>query len=392
METEKLQKVLAAQGFGSRRGMEQWIADGRVTVNGKKASLGDRVSTRDKVTVDGEAILRTEHQEGIKILQYNKPESEICSRDDPKGRASVFDSLPKLESGRWLSIGRLDINTTGLLLFTNNGELANKLMHPSTGLERRYLARVRGQLSQKELETIIGKGVELDGKQAKFTDVIVVERDNSATNHWVEVGIEEGRNREVRRIFEALGHPVSRLKRISYGGISLMPNIRLGHAKEMAPLQIEKMLKKLELSEFVAKVRPHKDAEGSSLRPKKKPRGQHVRGSKEAEAKSLSDRLSYKEKQERQKKFRSRQREERESGGRDSRKKSTHSKRSGSGASYAKSKNSSNESRRADSGKSGSRRSESRMSDSGRANSNRSSSSRSSSKPNQKRTPPNRKR
>ncbi len=300
MDTEKLQKVLAAQGFGSRRGMEVWITEGRVTVNGKKASLGDRVSVRDKISVDGAAIFRTEHQEGIQMLQYNKPEGEICSHNDPKGRPTVFDNLPKLLSGRWLSVGRLDLNTTGLLLFTNNGDLANKLMHPSTGLERRYLARIRGKLNQSELEKIIGEGVELDGKKAKFTDVIVVDREDTAANHWVEVGIEEGRNREVRRIFEALGHSVSRLKRISYGDVTLMPNVRMGHAKEMAPLQIEKMLKHLSLDEFVSKVRPHKD----NPKAKGKPLMQNSRGSKGAIAKSVTDKLNHKEQQARKRKSR----------------------------------------------------------------------------------------
>ena len=308
METEKLQKVLAAQGLGSRRAMEKWIAEGRVSVNNKKATLGDRVTVRDKISVDGQALLRSQQHEGIKLLQYNKPEGLICSHDDPKGRPTVFENLPKLESGRWLSIGRLDLNTTGLLLFTNNGELANKLMHPSTGLERRYMVRVRGKLTQQELETAIGKGIELDGKTAKFTDIIVVERDETAANHWLEVGIEEGRNREVRRIFETLGHPVSRLKRISYGGISLMPNVRLGHAKEMAPLQIEKMLKKLGLDEFVSKVRPYKDDKVAI----RKSRKQSVRGSQQAEARSLSDRLNYKEQQDRKKKHRQRQKEQRD--------------------------------------------------------------------------------
>ena len=311
METEKLQKVLAAQGLGSRRAMEKWIADGRVSVNNKKASLGDRVAIQDSIAVDGQVLLRSQQHEGIKLLQFNKPEGLICSHDDPKGRPTVFENLPKLESGRWLSVGRLDLNTTGLLLFTNNGELANKLMHPSTGLERRYMARVRGSLTQEELETAIGQGIKLDGKIAKFTDIIVIERDESAANHWLEVGIQEGRNREVRRIFEALGHPVSRLKRISYGGISLMPNVRLGHAKEMAPLQIEKMLKKLGLDEFVSKVRPHKDDKNTA----RKPRRQSVRGSQEAKAKSLSDRLSYKEQQDRKKKHRQRQKEQRDQTG-----------------------------------------------------------------------------
>lgn len=299
--TEKLQKVLAAQGLGSRRGMEQWIAEGRIKVNGVRALLGDRVSKRDKITVDNHAIYRTEHTENIKFLQYNKPEGEICSRDDPKGRPTVFDKLPTLLNGRWLSIGRLDLNTSGLLLFTNNGELANKLMHPSTGVVRRYMARVRGKLNDDELKLIVTKGVELDGKMAKFTDAIVVDRDIEGANHWLEVGIEEGRNREVRRIFETLGHPVSRLKRISYGGLQLMSNVRKGHAKEMAPLQIEKMLKKLGLNEFISKVRLHKNDDKKVL--KKTPaHSQHSKGSKAAVAKSASDKLRFKENKERKKK------------------------------------------------------------------------------------------
>ncbi len=300
VDTEKLQKVLAAQGLGSRRSMEQWIVDGRVLVNGLKASLGDRVGLRDKIAVDGAVIYRTEHNESVKLLQYNKPEGRICSRDDPKGRPSVFENLPKLQSGRWLSVGRLDLNTSGLLLFTNNGELANKLMHPSTGVLRRYMARIRGKLTDAELKQIVGQGVELDGKMAKFHDVVVVEREDNGANHWVEVGIEEGRNREVRRIFEALGHPVSRLKRISYGDVTLMPNVRLGHAKEMAPLQIEKMLKHLGLDEFVPKVRPHKDEK----KTKASTRSQNARGSKEAVARSMSDKLSFKEQKNRKRKSR----------------------------------------------------------------------------------------
>ena len=296
--TEKLQKVLAAQGLGSRRGMEKWISEGRVKINGVKASLGDRVSPKDKIMVDNQLIHRAEQFENIKFLQYNKPEGVICTRDDPKGRPTVFDNLPKLINGRWLSVGRLDLNTRGLLLFTNNGELANKLMHPSTGLIRRYMARIRGKLSERELTQIVGEGVELDGKSAKFHDVVVVDRQEHSANHWIEVGIEEGRNREVRRIFETLGHPVSRLKRISYGDVQLMPNIRLGHAKEMPPLQIEKMLKKLGLDEFIPKVRQHHE------QAKLNTRSRNTRGSKESIAKSISDKLSFKETQDRKRKQR----------------------------------------------------------------------------------------
>jgi len=321
IQTEKLQKVLASQGYGSRRGMEQWIKDGRVSVNGKKAHLGDRVSLRDKISVDNAVITRSDQSEGIKLLQYNKPEGEICSRNDPKGRPTVFDNLPRLLNGRWLSIGRLDLNTSGLLLFTNNGELANKLMHPSTGVQRRYLARIRGKLTQQELEAITESGVEVDGKLAKFTDVVVVDREDSAANHWVEVGIEEGRNREVRKIFEATGqgHAVSRLKRISYGGVNMMSNVRLGHAKEMPPMQIEKMLKFLGLDELVAKVRPYQDGNkpggkgnnSSAKQLNRKPNKQAVKGSREASERSRSDKLAFQEKQlqaKRTKKFKSSER------------------------------------------------------------------------------------
>lgn len=298
--TEKLQKVLAAQGFGSRRGMEQWIEDGRIKVNGRLAKLGDRVSARDQIEVDGERLYRSDQQERIRMLQYFKPEGEICSRDDPLGRPTVFDNLPALDSGRWLSVGRLDLNTSGLLLFTNNGELANALMHPSAGLIRRYMARVRGQLSQEELEKIVGEGVVIDGKPAKFHDVVVVERETDGANHWLEVGIEEGRNREVRRIFESLNHPVSRLKRIAYGSVTLMPNLRQGLAKEMAPMQIEKLLKSYGLDGFVEKVRL-RDKPSS---PDKASKGNNVRGSRQAKVRSTRDKLKFKADKERQRKSR----------------------------------------------------------------------------------------
>jgi len=297
MTTEKLQKVLAAQGLGSRRGMEEWISAGRVKVNGKTAQLGARVSYRDEIVVDGQLLGRSDKNDKIRFLQYHKPEGEICSRNDPQGRATVFENLPDLDNGRWLSIGRLDLNTSGLLLFTNNGEAANALMHPSTGLVRRYMARVRGQLTEQELKQAVGEGVMLDGKPAKFHDIIVVERDTEGANHWLEVGIEEGRNREVRRIFESLGHPVSRLKRIAYGTVGLMPNLRKGHAKEMPPMQVEKLLKHYKLNDLVEKVR-QKAANANQQQAKVKGAN---KGSQQAQSRSARDKLKFKADKERKK-------------------------------------------------------------------------------------------
>ena len=210
-----MQKLLAAAGHGSRREVESWIAAGRVVVNGHTAKLGDRVNLSDSVLVDGKRVaLRVETQP--RVLLYHKPVGELVTRSDPEGRATVFSSLP---SGRWVAVGRLDLNSSGLLLFTDSGELANRLMHPRYGVEREYSARIRGALTAAEERKLL-EGIPLDGVQARF-DSIRRERAGEGTNGWYRVVLKEGRNREVRRLFEALGHPVSRLVRIRYGPIAL---------------------------------------------------------------------------------------------------------------------------------------------------------------------------
>lgn len=255
LDSDKLQKVLANNGLGSRRAMETWIADGRVLVNGKAATLGDRVTQKDRIVVDGSPLVRNQQQQRLQCLIYHKPEGQICSRKDNAGRPTVFENLPELDAGRWISVGRLDINTSGLLLFTNNGELANKLMHPSTGLTRRYMARIRGELSFEQIKLITKKGVMLDDKLAKFEEIKVMDRLEPGANHWIEVSIREGRYREVRRILEAVDHPVSRLKRTSYGSVKLSPRLRQGKTELMAPMQLEKLLESHGLDEFVPLVR-----------------------------------------------------------------------------------------------------------------------------------------
>lgn len=255
VDSDKLQKVLANNGMGSRRAMETWIADGRVLVNGKTATLGDRVTSSDRIVVDGSPLTRSQHQERLQCLMYHKPEGQICSRKDNAGRPTVFENLPNLDVGRWISVGRLDINTSGLLLFTNNGELANKLMHPSTGVTRRYMARIRGELSFDQIKLITKKGIMLDDKLAKFDEVKVMDRLEPGANHWIEVSIREGRYREVRRILEAVDHPVSRLKRTSYGSVKLSPRLRQGKTELMAPMQLEKLLESHGLEDFVPLVR-----------------------------------------------------------------------------------------------------------------------------------------
>ena len=210
-----MQKLLAAAGHGSRREVESWIAAGRVVVNGHTAKLGDRVTLSDSVLVDGKpVVLRAETQP--RVLLYHKPVGELVTRSDPEGRATVFSSLPP---GRWVAVGRLDLNSSGVLLFTDSGELANRLMHPRYGLEREYSARIRGALTAAEERKLL-EGIPLDGVQARF-DSIRSERAGEGTNRWYRVVLKEGRNREVRRLFEALGHPVSRLVRIRYGPIAL---------------------------------------------------------------------------------------------------------------------------------------------------------------------------
>ena len=240
---EKLQKVLARTGLGSRREMERWIESGRVVVNGKPAKLGDRVDDRARINVDGRPLDRTSAQHTRCIL-YHKPTGEVCSRNDPQGRRTVFERLPKLKSGRWISIGRLDFNTSGLLLFTTDGELANALMHPSSNIEREYMVRVMGQVEPAMLQRMT-EGVMLEDGVARFTDI--QDGGGDGINHWFYVVLMEGRNREVRRLWESQGLTVSRLKRVRYGEVFIPSRVKQGQWIELEPKEIKSLYRSANL-------------------------------------------------------------------------------------------------------------------------------------------------
>jgi 23S rRNA pseudouridine2605 synthase len=237
--SEKLQKVLAESGIGSRREMERWIDAGRVRVNGKPAKIGDRVERDDRITVDGRALRRPSAALATRIVAYHKPAGEVCTRSDEEGRPTVFASLPGLPSGRWLGVGRLDLMTTGLLLFTNNGELANRLMHPSRGIEREYAVRVMGEVDASARERL-HRGVELDDGPAHFDNV--EEAGGTGANRWYHVTLREGRNREVRRLWESQGLLVSRLHRVRYGPVRLERGLKLGTFRELTAAEVNAVL------------------------------------------------------------------------------------------------------------------------------------------------------
>ena len=247
--SEKLQKVLAAAGLGSRRQLEKWIVDGRVSVNGSIATLGDRVEAADRIMVDGRAV-KTSQDEAPRVLMYSKPEGEVCTASDPDGRPTVYDVLPKINTGRWIGVGRLDINTSGLLLFTNYGELANRLMHPSYEIKREYLARIHGEVDQK-MQKRLTDGVVLDDGIAKFQTVKAQHHrsaeDQISSNNCFRCILAEGRTREVRRLWESQDVEVSRLKRISYGPIELPSFIRRSEFIELEPKQVSALFKAVNL-------------------------------------------------------------------------------------------------------------------------------------------------
>jgi len=224
-EGEKLQKVLARLGLGSRREIERWISEGRIKVDDEVATLGDRITAKARVKVDGRPVKMDGAEKATRVLLYNKPEGEVCSASDPEGRKTVFDRLPKLQGERWIVVGRLDINTTGLLLFTTDGELANKLMHPSSEIDREYLVRVLGTADGRVLENL-KTGVELEDGPAQFTDV--VDGGGEGVNHWYYVCLKEGRNREVRRLWESQGLQVNRLKRVRFGPVFMPSRLKAG--------------------------------------------------------------------------------------------------------------------------------------------------------------------
>ena len=245
-ETEKLQKALANNGIGSRREMERWIQEGRISVNGQKATLGDRVALTDQIRVDGHLISRNREKTPCRILMYNKPEGELCSRNDPEGRATVFERLPKIVDDRWIAVGRLDINTSGLLLFTNDGELANRLMHPRHEIEREYAVRIFGEVTPQMLR-VLQKGVELEDGIAKFTHIHVRPTDDESQNQWFNVTLSEGRNREVRRLWESQGVQVSRLMRVRYGILDLQKRLPQGAWMELDLARVNQLRKMVQL-------------------------------------------------------------------------------------------------------------------------------------------------
>ena len=237
-DSEKLQKVLAREGVASRRTLETWIREGRIKVNDHIAQLGERITASDAIWVDGKRMTML----GVaqpEVLIYHKPCGEICARSDPQGRDLVFAHLPEPKSGRWISVGRLDINTSGLLLLTNQGELAHRLMHPSHEIEREYLVRVHGQASPLQLKQL-QEGVYIDGERVAFKSVI--ETAGRQSNHWYRVILTEGRYREVRRIWEALGLRVNRLMRVRYGNIELPKSLQAGEAVWLKPHELQSLM------------------------------------------------------------------------------------------------------------------------------------------------------
>lgn len=274
--SEKLQKILARAGQGSRRELEEIIAAGRVSVDGKVATLGDRVqvSSATKIRIDGNLInLIPTQKEICRVLMYYKPEGELCTRSDPEGRATVFDRLPRLVGSRWIAVGRLDINTSGLLLFTTDGELANRLMHPSREVEREYSVRVFGNIDEAMIQRL-RKGVQLEDGPANFKQIKVV--GGTGLNQWFDVTLTEGRNREVRRLWESQGVEVSRLIRIRYGNIKLEKGLPRGGWEEMDLEQVNYLRELVGLPEETkTKVDVTKNRRRTNIRQIRKAVKQH---------------------------------------------------------------------------------------------------------------------
>jgi len=239
MSEERVQKVLSRMGFGSRRVIERWIEQGRIKINDKTCTLGDTVKPGDRVHVDSKRIIvREQKPESTRVIMYHKPEGEVCTRSDPEGRPTVFDHLPKSGRSRWVGIGRLDINTSGLMLFTTNGALANRLMHPSNRVEREYAVRVNGNVTKEDLRQLLTE-VTLEDGPAHFDDI--QDGGGEGYNHWYYVVIREGRKREVRRLWEAIGARVSRLIRVRYGTIIMPKSLRKGRVKDLDASEINQL-------------------------------------------------------------------------------------------------------------------------------------------------------
>lgn len=259
----KLHKALAEAGLGSRRELEEWIAAGRVSVNGEPAHVGQRVGPRDRVKVNGRLVYLRFAQRPPRVLMYHKPEGEIVTRDDPEGRPSVFDRLPPLKGGRWVAIGRLDFNTSGLLLFTTGGELANRMMHPRYGIVREYAVRLVGELSEEKRGELL-EGVPLEDGVAQLDSL--EDAGGEGTNHWYRVTLAEGRNREVRRLFEGVNMTVSRLMRVRYGPVEMPRRLKRGMWSEMTEVETLVLMRTLGLA-----TRAPQSAKEPSPKPAPKP-------------------------------------------------------------------------------------------------------------------------
>lgn len=267
--SDRLQKVMATAGLGSRRALEKHIAEGRVTVDGRAAALGQSVTEGAVIGFEDRRWRVARKSARQRTLIYNKPEGEVTSRADPEGRPTVFDRLPPLKDARWIAIGRLDINTTGLLILTTDGELANRMMHPSGQVDREYACRIRGQADADQLERL-RQGVELEDGPASFSDIQAA--GGSGENHWYHVTIMEGRNREVRRLWESQGLTVSRLKRVRYGAAFLPRRLRMGQWSEITPREHEILREDVGLPAgaetlALAEIHPSRGRAGVSSKP-----------------------------------------------------------------------------------------------------------------------------
>jgi 23S rRNA pseudouridine2605 synthase len=266
---QRLHKLLALAGLGSRRDMEELIASGRITINGQTAQVGAGVVATDVVRLDSRPLHLPFEAELPRVLLYHKPEGEIVSQDDPEKRATVFDKLPRIRGGRWVAIGRLDINTSGLLIFTTSGELANHFMHPRYEVEREYAVRLMGELTEAQMLQLT-QGIELDDGVAQFDSI--QDKGGEGANHWYQVMLREGRNREVRRLFEAIGLMVSRLMRVRFGPLSLPARLKRGQMLELPPKEVAGLLEWAGLAVPRTPQRPQKEREGlgKSFRPKER--------------------------------------------------------------------------------------------------------------------------
>jgi len=268
--SERIQKVLARAGYGSRRQIESLIKEGKVIVNGEVAKLGDQVNVGDTMKLDGSPLsAKRLWQQPQQVLLYNKKVGEVCTRKDPEGRRTIFQSLPTPEEGRWVSVGRLDINTSGLIILTTDGELANRLMHPSNEMDREYAVRVLGEVTPEIMQNL-REGVELDDGKAKFADI--QEAGGEGANHWYHVVIQEGRNREVRRLWESQGVQVSRLMRVRYGPIIIPSQLKMGRWMMLQGQDLAALYEEVDLvaNESSISGTPGRAQREKKLRPLKK--------------------------------------------------------------------------------------------------------------------------